>query len=60
MIFVVLNSIFNSEADNPANGMFWLAHNRRTGEGRVFTHARFARRYARKRSWRRIWIGRVA
>jgi len=23
MIFVVLNSIFNSEADNPANGMFW-------------------------------------
>jgi hypothetical protein len=56
MIFVVLNSIFNSEADNPANGMFWLAYNRRTGEGRVFTHARFAR----KRSWRRTWIGRVA
>lgn len=40
--------------------MFWLAYNLKTGEGRVWTRARFARRYAAKRGWRQAWIGLVA
>jgi len=40
--------------------MFWLAYNLATGEGRVFSARRVARRYAAKRDWRRVWIGLVA
>ncbi len=40
--------------------VLWLAWNTETGEGRVFTRARFARLYARKRGWRKVWVGMVA
>lgn len=40
--------------------MLWLAYNELTGEGRVFVCERHARKYAKKRKWKQIWIGLVA
>ena len=40
--------------------MFYLAFNRRTGEGRVFGSEQDARDYADRARWLDVWIGPVA